>query len=113
MRYPNQRYGKAAELAYYAMGRTSAELARMLRRDERTVKDWLSGRSRVPWWAPEVLRLRRMEAEHRHHQMGFGPLRRSLGLVTGDVIELRRPEKEKPQTNGLRLVDDDRVQAAY
>jgi len=111
LRYPNLRYGKASELAYYAMGRTPADLARLLRRDERTVKDWLTGRARVPWWVPELLRLRAMEAAERHRQMGFEPLRRSLGLVSADVIELRRPIKEKPPISDQRPDESNRVQA--
>jgi hypothetical protein len=55
MRFPNLRYGDPTEFAYYAMGRTHAELARMLRRDERTIRDWLSGRAKVPWWVPEIM----------------------------------------------------------
>lgn len=66
MRDPNLRYGNATKSAYYAMGRPLPDLARSLRRDERTVRDWLSGCSRVPWWVPEILRLRRLELELRH-----------------------------------------------
>lgn len=69
MRYPNLRYGNPAEFAFYATGIPLPELARRLRRDERTVRDWLSGRARVPWWVPEILRLKRMEAELRHRHM--------------------------------------------
>lgn len=105
MRYPNLRYGNPTELAYYAMGKTNAALARMLRRDERTVRDWLSGRQRVPWWVPEILRLKRMEADLRHRQMGMGALAPSLGIVGADVITLAQPETKKPQDGGLRLVD--------
>lgn len=69
MRFPNLRYGNPTEFAYYAMGRTLPELARQLRRDERTIKDWLSGRAKVPWWVPEILRLKRFEADIVHRQM--------------------------------------------
>lgn len=69
MRYPNLRYGNPTEFQYYAMGRPLADLSRSLRRDERTVRDWLSGRARVPWWVPEIMRLRRFEADIRHRQM--------------------------------------------
>ena len=62
MRYPNLRYGNPTELIYYATGIPLPVLARRLRRDERTVKDWLSGKTRVPWWVPELLRLQQMEA---------------------------------------------------
>lgn len=104
MRYPNLRYGNPTEMAYYAMGRPLADLARSLRRDERTVRDWLSGRSKVPWWVPEILRLRRMEADLRHRQMGMGALAPRLGIVGADVIALAQPIDKKPQ-DGLRLVD--------
>jgi len=69
VRYPNLRYGNPTEFAHYAMGVPLDDLARRLRRDERTVRDWLSGRSRVPWWVPEIMRLKRMEADLRHRQM--------------------------------------------
>jgi hypothetical protein len=96
LRYPNLRYGNPTEFQYYAMGVELPDLARRLRRDERTVRDWLSGRTRVPWWVPEILRLRRMEAEIRHQQMGFGKLAPRLGLVRADVLELHQPDEKKP-----------------
>jgi hypothetical protein len=61
MRYPNLRYGKLAELQHYAAARTLQQLARELRRSERSVRDWLTGRERVPFWVPELLRLREYE----------------------------------------------------
>jgi hypothetical protein len=48
MRHLNLRYGNPTEFAYYAMGIPLPDLARRLRRDERTVRDWLTGRARVP-----------------------------------------------------------------
>jgi hypothetical protein len=105
MRYPNLRYGNPAELNYYAMQYTVDQLARLLRRDARTVRDWMTCRTRVPWWVPELLRLRRMEAIERHRQMNMGSLVKGFGLVLGDVIELRVPETKKPQITDLRLDD--------
>ncbi|MFZ3288047.1 MAG: hypothetical protein WA191_14535 [Telluria sp.] len=116
MRYPNLRYGNPTELAYYAMTYDLVDLARTLRRDERTVRDWLSARKRVPWWVPEILRLMRMEAVERQRQMfgAIGDQRRlaALGVVQPDtVLQLhRRPEKEKPQITDLRLDAFDVVQ---
>lgn len=104
MRYPNLRYGNPTELRYYAMGRSTADLARSLRRDERTVRDWLNERAKIPWWVPEILRLRRMELDLRMREMGMGPLRTKLGIVGADVLTLAEPPKQKPQ-EGLRLVD--------
>lgn len=107
MRYPNLRYGNPTEFAHYAMGIPLEDLARRLRRDQRTVRDWLTGRRRVPWWVPEILRLKRMEGDLRHRQM-FGESRRhGLAVVTDEAqLELRRPREKKPQAlTDLRLDD--------
>lgn len=94
MRYPNLRYGNPTELAYYAAFWGSVpSLAKFLRRDERTVRDWINGRARVPWWVPEILRLKRMEAELRHQQMGMGRLAPKLGIVSADVLTLPQPTR--------------------
>jgi hypothetical protein len=115
MRYPTLRYGNPTELNYYftGMGSDLKALARLLRRDERTVSDWLSEKTRVPWWVPEILRLKRMEAEHRHYQMFNHPRQRSLAVVTHDAqLELRRPPTKKPQSmTDLRLDDFDQAAA--
>ena len=111
MRYPNLRYGTAAELNHYAMAFSLPDLARLLRRDPRTVRDWMTCRTRVPWWVPELLRLRSMEASERHRQMTGAPMRAKLGIVTGDVIQLHRPRiKKKPELTELRLEDFDTIQ---
>lgn len=110
MRYPNIRYGNPAEFAHYAMGIPLNVLARRLRRDERTVRDWLTARRRVPWWVPEVLRLQHMEAGERHRQMGMGKLGPRFGVVRAEVIELATvAPKKKPQLTDLRLDDFDTV----
>lgn len=111
MRYPNLRYGNPTEMAYYAMGVPLPDLARRLRRHERTVDRWLNGKAKVPWWVPEILRLQRMEAEIRHKQMGMGALAPLLGVVSGDVITLAPQDDKKPARGGLSVVPDpvDRV----
>ncbi|MTV36287.1 hypothetical protein [Duganella radicis] len=105
MRYPNLRYGSPSELAYYITTDhgTVRDVARRLRRDERTVKDWASGKTRVPWWVPEIMRLQRMESDQQLRQMGIRP-QRGLGVVTHEgQLELRRPaEKKTPQITDLR-----------
>lgn len=113
MRFPNLRYGNPTEFAHYAMGMSLADLARTLRRDERTVRDWLSAKQRVPWWVPEYMRLRQMEQADIRRQMNMASLGPRLGIVRGDVIELavRRPKK-KPQITDLRLDDFDQAQIA-
>lgn len=106
MRYPNLRYGNPNELRYYAQAMPAAELARRLRRDERTVRDYLSGRQRVPWWIPELLRLQSMEHAERMRQMGMTPTLRRLGLTTGDVIAFRSSRVEPLHAEALACGND-------
>jgi hypothetical protein len=99
-------------MAHYAMAYSDVRtLARSLRRDERTVKDWLSAKKKVPFWVPELLRLRHMEACELNRQMRvYGP-KAVLGVVRGDVIELAAQpgqSMKKPQSvTALRLDDFD------
>lgn len=113
MRFPNLRYGKPAEFAHYAMGIPLSDLARILRRDERTIRDWLSAKQRVPWWVPEYMRLRHMEQTEIRRQMNMAALPSRLGIVRGEVIELavHRPKKES-QITDLRLDDFDPIGVA-
>lgn len=92
------------------MGIPLPDLARTLRRDERTVRDWLSAKQRVPWWVPEYMRLRQMEQADIRRQMNMTSLGPRLGIVRGNVIELaaRRPKKE-PQITDLRLDDFNQI----
>lgn len=103
MRQPNQRYGNPREMAYYCQGKPIKIIARELRRTERSVRDWLSGAKRVPWWVPELLRLRDMESNLRLREMGIGRLAPRLHAVGGEVRPLRlirqqpAPEPARPQ----------------
>lgn len=101
MRYPTLRYGNPAELVFYAQFYPKKErvrrLARQLRRSERTVKNWLEGKEKLPWWVPEIIRLQKMEHDEMLRQMNMKPLRLSLGVVRGEVIEFPQAKK-KPRT---------------
>jgi hypothetical protein len=115
MRYPNLRYGNPAELEYYAMtfgdDKTRVKnLARFLKRDERTVQRWLDGKQRVPWWVPELLRLNAREKFEQARQMGFHKRYESLCVVThqGQLELRRRTDKKPPALTDLRLDDFDR-----
>lgn len=101
MRYPNIRYGNPAALDYYAMGIPLDILARRLRRDERTVRDWLKGNAKIPWWVPEILRLQNMEAADIHRQMcgAMADYKRDirLGVVReNNVLELQKAKPKPP-----------------
>jgi hypothetical protein len=93
MRYPNLRYGNPQEMAYYSQGIPLSDLARRLRRSERSVHDWLSGRSKVPWWVPELMRLQAWERADRLRQMNMTPMIKKLGLRTAEIIPLH-PQAE-------------------
>jgi hypothetical protein len=113
MLYPNLRYRIPTEMAHYAMGVPVAVLAKRLRlrRDERTVRDWLTGRRPVPWWVPEILRLKHMESDLRHRQMGMGALPTRLGVVSADVLTLAQPtdDKKPRESPGLFVDQVDRI----
>jgi hypothetical protein len=112
---PNLRYGDRDEFVFYADGKSPALLARMLRRSERSVRDWLDGKAKVPWWVPELLRLRQMESRERHRQMGFTSIPRRLAVVSGDIIQFPTLKDSKnenqapvihrpgPDPDGLRI----------
>jgi hypothetical protein len=79
MKYPNLRYGNVEALQYYAQGHSPRDIAKTLRRTERCIQNWLNGKERVPWWAPEILRLQQFEYEMRTRRMG----------LSAHVIQLR------------------------
>jgi len=91
MRFPNLRYGNPTELRHYAQGMPISDLARQLRRSERTVSNWLTEQQRVPFWVPELLRLRNMERAVQLRRMGIAQYSTRLGVVAGAVIEFKTP----------------------
>lgn len=76
-------------MAHYALWYGStAELAKALRRSERSVTDWLSGRSKVPWWVPEIMRLQQLEHANMVRQMTGRQTLARLGIVqAGQVVD--------------------------
>jgi hypothetical protein len=85
MKYPTLRYGNPNELAFYAHGRPIKDLARQLRRSERSIRNYLSHAEKMPWWIPEILRLQKMEHDAMLKEMGMQPLRTQLGLVSTEA----------------------------
>jgi hypothetical protein len=80
MKYQNLRYGNPAELEHQARGIPLKVLAKMLRRSERSVRDWMAGEKKMPWWVPEVLRLRNIEWEDYRRLAGMKPAYLHLGM---------------------------------
>jgi hypothetical protein len=91
MRYPNTRYGNLTELRYYTQGLSAKQIAKQLKRSEKSVTEWLNGNRKIPFWVPELLRLRHMEADLRMRQMGFRDQKLKLGIVKDNVIHFHWP----------------------
>lgn len=109
MQYPNLRYGNPAAMAHYAMWYGStANLAKALRRSERSVHDWLTGRAKIPFWVPELMRLQKMEHDAMVYQMTGRQVTARLGVVSnGQVIDAGarfRPDEPLPD---LKKAQDD------
>lgn len=96
MRYPNTRYGNPTELRYYAQGLPIDQIAKQLKRSEKTVTEWLNGKRKTPFWVPELMRLRRMEIDLRMRQMGFREQKLKLGIVKNNVLHFKR--QVRPRT---------------
>lgn len=97
MRFPNMRYGDPAELRYYTQGVPMKDLTRQLRRSKKTISAWLNGDTKVPFWVPELVRLRRFEHEQHMRQMGIGRQRAKLGIVRGAVIDFNHAGTDQPK----------------
>lgn len=106
MRYPNTRYGNLTELRYYTQGLSAKQIAKQLKRSEKSVTEWLNGNRKIPFWVPELLRLRHMEADLRMRQMGFGERKRRLGIVNGSVIDFPPPKKPGKYAESVRSYKD-------
>ena len=77
-------------MAHYALWYGSIpELAKALKRSERSVKDWLSGAAKVPWWVPEIMRLQKLEHDAMVRQMTGRQVAARLGVAstTGTIID--------------------------
>ena len=118
MRYPNLRYGNPTAMAHYAIwyGDT-ATLAKALRRDVRTVRDWLNGTAKVPFWVPELMRLQQLEHAQMVYQMTGKKIAASLGIVQASAAilpHLRRPPDAKtpPAVDQRRFEDAGAPRAA-
>ena len=85
LKYPNLRYGNPNDLRFYMQGRTVRDIAKRLRRSERTVRNYLDYSEKMPWWVPEILRLSAMEAEYRAYQMNMRPVMVRMGIPQPDA----------------------------
>ena len=89
MKHPNSRYGNPLEMAFYRRGLSDEELAHYLHRSTKTIERWRTGREKIPFWVPELLRLREFEYQQRMHQMGIVKEKSRLGLMKDNVLTFR------------------------
>jgi hypothetical protein len=71
MKNPSRRWVSANEFEKHAAGLPRKYLCRLLRRCDRTIRDWQSGRRPIPAWTIDTLRLREVEAMRIHREI-FG-----------------------------------------
>lgn len=113
MRFPNQRYGDPEHLKFYTQGWTLKQIAKHLKRDEKTIGRWLKGQQKMPWWVPELLRLERYEKHHQLRYMGIDRPLAKLGIVSGKVLEfpdIDAIRARKDETSVLDKLNDILIQ---
>jgi hypothetical protein len=102
MKYPNLRYGNPLELEYYVGIFGIKIVAKRIRRTERSVRNWIAQRQKMPFWVTELLRLQDIEQREMLNQMNIRTLKTTLGIVVnaGKVVEFKKtstPQQLEPQ----------------
>ncbi|WP_293781269.1 hypothetical protein [uncultured Oxalicibacterium sp.] len=88
MKYPNTRYASIDQLLYWKRGLSEKDLAKHLKRSKKTIENYLSGREKIPWWVPEILRLQEYEYQNRMRMMN---IRKEKTRLTGESNVLQFP----------------------
>jgi len=82
MQNPSRRWVSAVEFEKHTSGLPRKHLCRLLRRCDRTIRDWQTGRRPIPSWTIDTLRLREFEALRIHQEMFGSILARRSAIVT-------------------------------
>lgn len=69
MKKPSRRWVSQSEFEHYTSGLSRKYLTRLLRRCDRTIRDWQSGRRPIPAWTVDTMRVHRFEKEQAWIQM--------------------------------------------
>jgi hypothetical protein len=77
-------------------GYPSEQLARILKRTPRTVRDWQLGNRPIPAWAPELLRLRHVEGQQTARQ---------LEIMKLSAQRQKIAPTDPPRSNFLRSIE--------
>lgn len=67
---PSRKWATHAEWCYERQGLPMKALTRKLKTHKRTITSWDTGLRPVPHWAPQVLRLQRLESAGYLRQLG-------------------------------------------
>ncbi|WP_431068101.1 hypothetical protein [Ralstonia holmesii] len=81
MKSHDYKWGHLGEFDLYAHAPEDT-LARTLRITVKTLRAWRSGSSPVPWWVPELLRLRAWQRDADMRSMGY----RRLGIAGSATV---------------------------
>lgn len=73
MYHPNRRYGNPEALRALTAGLSLHQVAQLLHRHPRTIRDWMQQKRKMPFWVAELLQLRHETALHDLRRMGIQP----------------------------------------
>lgn len=79
MKNPSRHWVTPIAFEHYSRGHSRAYLCRLLRRCDRTIRDWQSGRRPIPAWTIDALRMNRLETAQAYRDM-FGTPPPGIGL---------------------------------
>lgn len=112
MKYPNQRYGSNQDFVFYCYGKPVKIIAKILKRSEKTIKRYLSGECKIPWWINEYLRLADEEQRLRLQYMSHKKLHKKLGIVRGEIIEFPTASTQKTNKTSLAYQHTEQYQSS-
>lgn len=71
MKNPSRRWVSPTEFDKYTSGLPRKHLSRLLRRCDRTIRDWQTGRRPIPAWTIDTLRMHGLDAIRAYREI-FG-----------------------------------------
>ncbi|SOZ97610.1 hypothetical protein CBM2626_A120007 [Cupriavidus taiwanensis] len=69
MKNPSRHWVSIVEFERHATGLPRKTLIRLLRRCDRTIRDWQAGRRPIPAWTIDTLRVHRLEVTQIYREM--------------------------------------------
>lgn len=73
MHKPSRRWVSITEFESLTSGLPRKHLCRLLRRCDRTIRDWQTGRRPIPAWTTDTLRMHRLETTAAYLEMFGSP----------------------------------------